>query len=62
MLRRLDSNEDSYQGRDHKNPVAIEGQLKAERAGRDRNSKSGNHKLMNNKTGCRDTTSRSRQN
>ena len=50
MSRRLDSNEDSYQGRDHKTPVATEGPLKAERAGRDKNSKSGNHKLMKNKT------------
>ena len=50
MSRRLDSNEDSYQGRDHKSPAATEGQLKAERAGRDRNSKSGNHILMKNKT------------
>ena len=50
MSRRLDSKEDSYQGRDHKTLVAIDGKLKAERAGRDRNSKSGNHKLMNNKT------------
>ena len=50
MSRRLDNNEDSYQGRDHKTPVTTEGQLKAERAGRDRNSKSGDHKLMKNKT------------
>ena len=45
MSRRLDINEDSYQCRYHKTPVAIEEQLKAERAGRDRNSKSGNHEL-----------------
>ena len=50
MSRRLDSNEDSYQGRDHKTLVATEGQLKAERVGRGRNSKSGNHKLMKNET------------
>ena len=50
MSQRLDSNEDSYQGRDHKTPVATEGQLKVEQAGHDRNSKSGNHKLMKNKT------------
>ena len=50
MSWRLDSNEDSYQGRDHKTPVATEEQLKAERAGRDRNYKSSNHKLMKKKT------------
>ena len=46
----LDSNENSYQGRDHKTPVATEEQLKVERAGRDRNSKTGYHKLMKKKT------------